>query len=355
MANHHPFARLFAGLFITVLMVTRALAQQTCEAPTADQLTALNEACSASAVDTVCTQTGVTTPLDQSTASTQPQVIRLGGDLTLTLVDSHMTALVTTDTPRAEPPIVDQDASAASGYTVTLERAQSPCADSQAGAFISADGTTKQRLTLNQVPVAITDGALFITLEESSVTFFALAGSTTLGSADNLLTLAAGDVILWGDEPTIPDPLPPFPALDLMQALAIEPDECLVDPLVPCDALDDTNALVTTVVNGAGLPPQQVIFNYLSARTVSDAAQMQALSCARWDSQAMLQSQSFRAMRAELLDVACYAVSQTETDAAVACDGVIQTDYNGVLREWQLPAYALTQEDGEWLVCGETR
>jgi hypothetical protein len=80
---------------------------------------------------------------------------------------------------------------------------------------------------------------------------------------------------------------------------------------------------------------------------------MQALSCAAWDAQALLQSQSFRAMRAELQNVGCSTTQQAGNSATVFCSGTIQTEYNGELRQWELGAYTMRLEGGAWRMCGE--
>ncbi|GEM_PF-1791154 len=105
------------------------------------------------------------------------------------------------------------------------------------------------------------------------------------------------------------------------------------------------------VIVDAGTP-EDVVYRYLEARTRSSSADMQDLSCAAWDLQAMIQSQSFRAMNAELKNVNCLANTTTDT-AQVSCEGVIQTTYNGQNREWALRGFELTQEEGEWRICGE--
>jgi hypothetical protein len=338
------------------------------------------------------------------------------------LLDDGSTAwvskgLVSHNPALAELPVVDQGSSGAVGHVLTLEPAETNCVDGAAGAFLQADGEATQRLTLNDLPLAVTDGTLFVSFSDAGLVIHALAGSSSVGVGQNQQTLDAGDVVAWADEPTVPDLLPPFPALDVIEALAIEPDVCLIEPLGdsldalaepeaeaevagslsggvsyaaqaqsatndaqwfqladgygsgwvsgeqvralgPCADLPDRAAFeqaISSAVIGAGLSPDQIMYSYLNARLVADAGQMQALSCASWDAQALLQAQSFRAMRAELLNVACYTVSQSGATAVVQCDGVIQTEYNGELRQWELGAYAMSQEGGAWRVCGETR
>lgn len=317
-------------------------------------------------------------------------------------------SLVSNNPDLAALPVVDQNAAALTvGHVLTLTRTDSSCAG-VTGAFISATGNSAQRLTLNDAPISLTDGTLFVALDDAGMTFYGLSGDGNIGVGAAGETLEGGGVVTWDDAPTLPDAIPPFPALDLLDALALEPSVCLAAVDAPADALDeiDGDTVVGTLesgvsylidaqgadgwlrlagdggwisgdgvmtrgacdslpagdvvqpaapVVGAGLTPDQVMYRYLNARLVADGAQMQSLSCAAWDAQALLQSQSFRAMRAELLNVACFTASQSGANAVVRCDGVIQTEYNGELRQWELGSYAMTQESGAWRVCGETR
>ncbi|MFN8531318.1 MAG: hypothetical protein U0670_22165 [Anaerolineae bacterium] len=125
--------------------------------------------------------------------------------------------------------------------------------------------------------------------------------------------------------------------------------------LPTCADLPEAAAASTAPISavGAGLSPDQIMMNYLNARVTGDGGQMQALACASYDSQALLQSQAFRAMRAELLGVTCSTIQQSGGSAVVHCDGTIQTEYNGEFRQWQLGNYAMSMEGGAWRVCGE--
>lgn len=99
--------------------------------------------------------------------------------------------------------------------------------------------------------------------------------------------------------------------------------------------------------------PEDVVYRYLDARTRSSSPDMQELSCGTWKPQALIQSQSFRAMNAELQHVSC-AISDATADATtVTCEGMIRTTYNGQTREWPLSGFELIQEEGAWRICGE--
>ena len=93
--------------------------------------------------------------------------------------------------------------------------------------------------------------------------------------------------------------------------------------------------------------------SYLAARAQADATRMQSLSCAAWESQALIQAQSFRSMNAELDGVMCHSIGAEGGYELVQCDGRILTSYNGENREWALGTYRMIKEDGEWRMCGE--
>ncbi len=99
--------------------------------------------------------------------------------------------------------------------------------------------------------------------------------------------------------------------------------------------------------------PSSVVVEYWSARVAADASRMQQLSCAGWEAQALIQARSFEAMNAQLEDVTCQAVNQSDNQSRVDCEGRIVTSYNGENREWELTPYLLVQEQGEWRICGE--
>ncbi len=468
------FSRVFLFLVIGVLLISvSAAAQDTCEVAAA-VLTTLISVCGDSAIDASCTVSGDVIPLDEITLTSdgQPQIIRLSGGITLTLINSRVTAYelaetagveitngmgynvnlrggagsnfdvvgifrfdatlladgqsadglwlrvqledgttawVSTSLVAANPaldslPFVDQDSSGLLGHAISLMPFDPACANGQAGTFVSAQGESPQRITLNDLPVSLTNGALWMSVGDTGTIFYALAGESTVGAGDSLRTLSPGDVIA----PTSQEAPMPFPSLETLEALGITPEVCLIAAAEPvdalaepaadadviaaltlgmsypaqgqttvddvlwlsvldgwiaadsvrtlgaCDALPDPNAVSAPVVgDGASAPPEAIMMEYLNARLAGDGGRMVTLSCASWDSQAALQATSFRAMSAELLNVACYTTSESGGTAIVQCDGAIQTTYNGQTRQWEIGAYSMTQEDDAWRVCGE--
>jgi len=102
----------------------------------------------------------------------------------------------------------------------------------------------------------------------------------------------------------------------------------------------------------AGAP--KVVEQYLQARVKADVNQMIALSCADWESQARVEASTFQSLQGEIEGMTC-SVSGTEGNTAfVACQGKIKTSYEGEIRERDLAQqqFKLTQEGGDWRVCG---
>jgi len=468
--------RLLVQLLILLLVLGTGLsllAQGVC--PSAEDLAALVEVCSASPLDTACNASGEVVPLDQLAESDAPQIIRLsgagGGDITVTLVnarvigyeqgeivgagveignaagynvnlrggpgsdfdqvgifrfDERLTAdgqsadgawlrvqlddgtvawvaksLVSRDPALDSLPVVDQTSTGAVGHILDLEVIDPDCLGGEV--YVTAEGETAQRVTIDDVLLTITGGTLNYIFDIMDRGYFSISGTSIVTGGDRTELEAGEQMPIGGDD------VPPFRDLETLTALGLTPDICLVEAvdeqidvldspnggvintlwrgtsyivvgedangflqlderyrggwvnsaaverLGACDNLPDPNAAPVVSVVGAGLTPDQVMYEYLLARLVADGGRMQALSCASWDSQALLQSQSFRAMRSELLNVACYTAAQNGATATVQCDGQIQTEYNGEYRQWELGEYAMSQENGAWRVCGEAR
>ena len=111
--------------------------------------------------------------------------------------------------------------------------------------------------------------------------------------------------------------------------------------------------LLAACDTGGGDDPTVVVDKYLKARLASDVDQLRALSCADWESQVILEADSFRGRDAELVDVFCEEGKREGDETIVNCNGHIAVVYQGENRDFPLKNYRLTQEDGEWKMCGE--
>lgn len=100
--------------------------------------------------------------------------------------------------------------------------------------------------------------------------------------------------------------------------------------------------------------PAKAVENYLNALVEKDADRLSTLVCGAWEEDALIELDSFQAVTARLEDAAC---TQTGTDgetALVDCTGSIIASYNDEDQELDLSVrtYQVTQEGGDWLVCG---
>ena len=113
-------------------------------------------------------------------------------------------------------------------------------------------------------------------------------------------------------------------------------------------------ALIFVLTACAQSSPVDTLQAYLQAKADSNLDALLSLSCAAWEGQAIVEASSFESMNAELQGMVCQETGQDGAFTVVECEGLIVTVYNGETREWDLGAfpYQLTQEDGEWKMCG---
>jgi len=100
--------------------------------------------------------------------------------------------------------------------------------------------------------------------------------------------------------------------------------------------------------------PAKAVEDYLTAIVEKDADRLSTLVCGEWEEDALIELDSFQAVTARLDGLAC---EQTGTDgetALVLCSGKIIASYNNEDQELDLSVrtYQVTQEGGEWVVCG---
>lgn len=100
--------------------------------------------------------------------------------------------------------------------------------------------------------------------------------------------------------------------------------------------------------------PAKAVESYLTALVEKDGDRLPTLVCGDWEADALIELDSFQAVTARLDNLAC---SQTGTDgetALILCTGNIIATYNGEDQALDLSGrtFQVTQEGGEWLVCG---
>jgi len=112
--------------------------------------------------------------------------------------------------------------------------------------------------------------------------------------------------------------------------------------------------IILTACAASGDAAVQAVENYLNALVNKEADKIPTLVCGEWETDAMIELDSFQAVTATLEDVSC---SQTGTDgetALVLCTGNIVASYNGEDQKLDLSArtYQVVEQSGDWLVCG---
>jgi len=113
------------------------------------------------------------------------------------------------------------------------------------------------------------------------------------------------------------------------------------------------NALLTACSSNADAPAKAVE-SYLTALVEKDSARLPALVCGAWEPDALIELDSFQAVTARLDNVSCAQTGVDGETALVLCTGSIIASYNNEDQTLDLSTrtYQVTQEGGDWLVCG---
>ena len=101
-------------------------------------------------------------------------------------------------------------------------------------------------------------------------------------------------------------------------------------------------------------PAAKAVENYLNALVTKDSTQLSALSCADWESSALMELDSLQAVTARLDGVTCKTTGKNGSTSDVNCQGSIKATYNNEDQTLDLSVrtYQVTQEGGNYLVCG---
>ena len=101
-------------------------------------------------------------------------------------------------------------------------------------------------------------------------------------------------------------------------------------------------------------PASKAVEDYLNALVSKDSTKLSALSCASWESDALLELDSLQAVKTRLEGVACTSAGASGGGTQVKCQGKIMATYNGEDQALDLSArtYQVVQQGGEYLVCG---
>ena len=101
-------------------------------------------------------------------------------------------------------------------------------------------------------------------------------------------------------------------------------------------------------------PAARAVEGYLTALVDKDSNRLAALSCTTWETNALMELDSFQAVQTRLDGLACETTGTDTGTTLVTCKGKIVATYNNEEQELDLSVrtYQVVQEGGEYLVCG---
>ena len=101
-------------------------------------------------------------------------------------------------------------------------------------------------------------------------------------------------------------------------------------------------------------PASKVVVSYLNALVNKDSVRLSALSCAKWESDALLELDSLQAVKTRLDGLTCKTSGSDGGITLVSCQGNILATYDGEDQALDLSVrtYQIKQQGGEYLVCG---
>ncbi len=116
-----------------------------------------------------------------------------------------------------------------------------------------------------------------------------------------------------------------------------------------------TLVLLLTACTTPGNTPPEAIEAYLTALVAKDETQAVTLSCAAWESQALVEGDAFEGVEVTLQNPACQTTEENNDTATVACTGAIVFSYAGGENQeldLSLRTYVVAYENDEWKMCG---
>ncbi|HEX7556659.1 MAG TPA: hypothetical protein VF338_08540 [Leptolinea sp.] len=107
----------------------------------------------------------------------------------------------------------------------------------------------------------------------------------------------------------------------------------------------------------AAAAPEKAVETYLTALVNKDANRLTTASCKAWEEKARLEADSFQAVKAKLDGMVCKKTGDEGVSAKVSCTGNIVATYGNEDQVIPLDrrAYLVSQEGGEWRMCGYTK
>jgi hypothetical protein len=101
-------------------------------------------------------------------------------------------------------------------------------------------------------------------------------------------------------------------------------------------------------------PASKAVMDYVNALVNKDSTKLSALSCADWESNALLEYDSLQAVKTRISGLTCKTTGTDGTTSQVNCQGKILATYNGEDQTFDLSVrtYQVLRQGGDYLVCG---
>lgn len=101
-------------------------------------------------------------------------------------------------------------------------------------------------------------------------------------------------------------------------------------------------------------PAALAVEQYLKGMVAGDSSQTSKMACKDFEDQAVKDADSFGGVKAQLVNPVCSKTGTEGTEVLVGCAGKIAATYGNEVQEFDLagPVYSVTQQGGDWLVCG---
>jgi hypothetical protein len=102
-------------------------------------------------------------------------------------------------------------------------------------------------------------------------------------------------------------------------------------------------------------PAVTAVESYLRALVDKDEARLTGLTCKAFESDALLEFDSFSLVKTRLDGLKCQAQDANTTTASVTCQGAIIASYGAEDQQFDLNRriYKVQKEGNDWLVCGQ--
>ena len=115
-----------------------------------------------------------------------------------------------------------------------------------------------------------------------------------------------------------------------------------------------TILLLSSCGSNTSDPASTAVESYLNALVNKDSTRLSALSCAEWESNALLELDSLQAVKTRLEGLTCQTIGTDGSVSLVSCQGNILATYDGEDQALDLSVrtYQIKRQGGEYLVCG---